>query len=456
MMTKSVYRCRQCARESARWMGQCPSCESWNSFEQAGIEAVSGVERRILQRKRSGPALHFETYKPSHGSPVLAQRRSSGFSQMDEGLGGGFLDGSLILLGGAPGIGKSTLMGHIAGAFASARHEVLYVSGEEDTGQVISRLDRLAIKHSEKLFLADALTLEDILLKAGEMRPRLLVIDSVQTLTAESLDYPAGSPALIRSVAGRLMALSKREKMIVVLLGHVTKEGVLAGPRHLEHMVDVVLQMEKPRNEDFRLLRVTKNRFGPTNAMAVFEMKPSGLTEVADPSESFISGHWRERLSRQNERIGLASSFAMDAGKVFLIQAEALVGKKKMVPGKRSALGIDRNRLEILVAVLERALGVNLETADVFLSLIGGIRLKDPGVDLALIAALGSAVTEAGVPTHAAFLGEVSLSGDVLPPRDLELRLKQAKALGFKEVHTAAQGRWHVKDFLSLLRKGGA
>lgn len=413
-------------------------------------------ERRIIERKRSGVALDLKPFSEEIASAVNLRRWASGYPLLDQALGGGFLQGSMALMGGAPGVGKSTLVAQVAGRLIADGARVLMVSGEEETGQIAERLVRLGLPRSENLLLGSSLTLEEILWKTEETAPDCLIVDSVQTVNAEEGPYPAGSPAMIRLVTGRLLFLAKKKNITVILLGHVTKEGTLAGPKHLEHMVDVVLSLEKPRAEEIRFLRVLKNRFGPTNALAVFEMSGGGFKEVADPSASFISADWRARLAAENKRTGLASSFALDGGQAFLIQAEALIGKKKLAPGKRAALGIDGNRLQILIAVLERSLNVTLEFCDVFLSLVGGVRVRDPGIDLALLMALGSLVLDFGLPTDAAFLGEVSLSGDVLAPKDLALRIKQAQALGFTKIIHARPGFYRARDFLSSFKQGGS
>ncbi|MBI4062908.1 MAG: DNA repair protein RadA [Elusimicrobia bacterium] len=453
MRGKTIFSCSHCGRESAQWLGQCPDCASWNSFTQTTLNPQEIKESKTIQKKRSGAALKIQPFLDEGGPSSRPLRRTSGFDQLDCCLGGGFLDGSLILLGGAPGVGKSTLMAEIAGRWAAKGLTVLYSSGEEEVGQVRDRLLRLGIEKSSKLLLGDALTLEDLIWKVEEIHPQLVVVDSVQTLTVEEAGYPQGSPALIRSVTARLLSLAKKEKIVIVLLGHITKEGHLAGPKHLEHMVDVVVQMEKPRAEEFRFVRVLKNRFGPSHALAVFEMKPDGFRQVKDPSQSFISEHWKERIASEQGRLGFASALAMDAGQPFLVQTEALLGKKRMVPGRHSAIGVDPGRLNMLVAVLEQALGLSLEFNDIYLSLIGGARVRDPGIDLALTMALGSVIVQAPVATDTAFLGEVSLSGDVLVPRDLDARLNQAKTLGFQKILYPQKGFWKIKDFIRILSR---
>jgi len=335
---------------------------------------------------------------------------------------------------------------------SAAGQSVWIVSGEEERGQVAERLSRLGTPVSDTLWLGCGAEIDSFLEEASRKPPSLLVVDSIQTMTLAEALYAPGSPALIRMVTARLLGFAKRTKTMVLVLGHVTKEGTLAGPKHLEHMVDVVLEMEKPRAEEFRTLRVAKNRFGPTNQIAVFRMQGGGLAEVADPSAAFLSAQWRERVSAEAGRAGLASAIAMDGGQPFLVQVEALVGARKMAPGRRAALGVARSRLELLIAVLEKTLGVDLGFTDVYVSLLGGITVRDTGVDLAILMALGSAALGFPVPTHCVFLGEVSLSGDVLSPKDLELRVRQAKSLGFSQVSHPQTGFLQLRDFFSSLR----
>ncbi|MEK6543996.1 MAG: AAA family ATPase, partial [Elusimicrobiota bacterium] len=451
MKTKIIYRCRECGKESLRWLGQCDGCQAWNSLDTAS----SNASREKLKRQAQARDLDVHsTAALAAVAPSMARGPvTSGFPLFDEALGGGIFEGAFVLLGGAPGIGKSTLMAHLAAQWARARRSVLYASCEEETGQIAARLARLKVTPQDNLYVASSLTLEEILWKAEELRPALLIVDSVQTVDAESAGYPVGSPALVRLVALKMLALAKKSGITVILLGHVTKEGTLAGPKHLEHMVDVVMEMEKPRLEEFRTLRVVKNRFGAANGLVVFSMGVEGLTEVVDPSASFISKEWRERLGEQVKRSGFASSIAMDSGQPFLVQIEALVGAKRMAPGRRTALGLERNRMEMMLAVIEKTLGVSFECTDVFVSLVGGVRCKDTGIDLAQIVTLVSSFYDIPVPTDTVFLGEVSLSGDVLAPKDLAARVKQATSLGFTKILHPKKGFFMVGDFIRALKE---
>lgn len=435
-------------------MGQCPSCLQWNCFEAVteeslGLQSLNSTRAEEIASR----VLDIKAWSQANKTGTILSRSSTGFVLLDEALGGGLLEASLILLGGAPGVGKSTLMAQIAGLSQGVGRGILYASGEEEVAQLAERFKRLGLAPSDLFYVASTLTLEELLWKVQEIKPQMLVVDSVQTMAAEGAGYPMGSPALVRLITAQLLTLAKKKKITVFLLGHVTKEGLIAGPKHLEHMVDVVLSMEKPRMEEYRLVRVLKNRFGPAGHLVVFSMDAQGLHEVADPSVSFISAQWRERLGQAGTRVGLASSIAIDSGQPFLIQTEALIGDKKMSPGRRAALGLEPRRMDMLLAVLEKVLDVSLECTDVFLSLIGGVQAKDPGTDCAHFVALASSLLDIGVPTDGIFLGEVSLSGEVLAPRDLNLRLRQAKNLGYGKIFYPREGFWHLADFIRILRQ---
>ncbi len=445
---KTVFRCDGCGFETLRWLGQCPGCSNWNTLKEEQVRKLAGV---VLEREET-LALSLDAVLDGQITRPLT-RFNSGFPLLDTAMGEGLLEGSLILLGGAPGVGKSTLAGQIALNLGNAGENVFYVSGEEEAYQIGARLQRLGAKSSSNFFIASNLIVEAVLAKAQELKPKLLIVDSVQTIVSAELEYASGSPSLIRAITGQLLHFAKTNRAIVLLLGHVTKEGMLAGPKHLEHLVDVVLTLEKPRTEEFRFLRVAKNRFGPTNHLVVFKMNEEGFKEVKDPSESFLTPGWRERLTQEAGREALASSIALDGGQPFLIQIEALLGKRKMSIGKRAAIGVDRTRLEMLLAVLEKTLKISLETADVFVSCLGGARVRDPGADLAIFMAVASTILEVPIPTQSVFLGEISLSGDVLQPKDLPIRVRQAKSLGFKEIYHSNDKTTRVGDFIKLIRR---
>ena len=446
--TKTVFRCENCEFEALRWLGQCPSCSNWNTLKEELVRksSVAMLGAQESQALSLSAVLDEEITQP-------LTRFGSGFALLDAAIGGGFLEGSLVLLGGAPGVGKSTLAGQVALCLGDTKENVFYVSGEEESYQIGARLNRMGAKGSDNFFIASSLIVEAVLAKAEEIKPKLLIVDSVQTMVSAELQYASGSPSLIRAITGQLLHFAKANRAIVLLLGHVTKEGMLAGPKHLEHMVDVVLTLEKPRTEEFRFLRVAKNRFGPTNHLVVFKMDEKGFAEVRDPSESFLTPGWRQKLAQDAGREALASSIALDGGQPFLIQVEALLGKRKMSIGKRAAIGIDRTRLEMLLAVLEKTLKVSLETADIFVSCLGGAKVRDPGVDLAIFMAVASTIFEVPIPTQSVFFGEISLSGDVLQPKDLPVRIRQAKNLGFQEIYHSNDKSSHVRDFVQLIRR---
>ncbi|MFC1521179.1 ATPase domain-containing protein [Elusimicrobiota bacterium] len=447
--TRIIYRCKECGHESMKWLGQCPSCFAWASYEESeSVEQRSSLKRMEARPQAAVLVSAKEVIGDLDNKDFALKRRSTGFKLLDKVLGAGLLDGSLMLLGGPPGVGKSTLASHIAVSFASRGESGIYISGEEEVSQLGARLKRIGMQNSGNFKLASSLTIEQIVAQAREKTPNIMIIDSVQTITSSTLPYSMGSPTLLRSVTFELLRIAKELKIIVLLLGHVTKQGMIAGPKHLEHMVDVVVEMSKPRLEEYRIVRAIKNRFGSSNGLCVFSMTSAGLSEVADPSATFISKEWRDRLTKENARIGLANSIALEGGQAFLVQVEALSGKKKMSLGKRACLGMDRNRVEMILAVLEKTFSVNLETTDIFTSLIGGIKVRDPGIDLSLAASLASSLKEKPLPTDAVFLGELSLSGDILAPKDLQTRVRQAKDLGFNKIFHPTSKINSIDDFL--------
>lgn len=414
-MAKAKVRffCQECGHESASWFGRCPGCGSWNSM----VEEV--VER--------APAL------PGKGSAVKAtplpdicvseeDRMSSGIGELDRVLGGGVVRGSFVLLGGEPGIGKSTLLLQMAGAMA-LHTDVLYVSGEESAKQIKLRAERLGIQSGHLHVLAET-RLEAVRQTIADKPPGLVIADSIQTMVLEELPAAAGSVSQVREGAAYLMRLAKEEEIPIFLVGHVTKEGTIAGPRVLEHIVDTVLYFEGDRHHVFRLLRAVKNRFGSTNEIGVFEMRGSGLVEVPNPSQVFMG---ESSLGAP----GSATAVVVEGSRPLLLEIQALVAPTGYGNPRRTATGIDYNRLLMLLAVLDKKVGLNLGIQDVYVNIAGGIRVEEPAADLAVIAAVASSLRE--IPLKPlAFIGEVGLTGEVRGVSQPEVRVREALKFGFE------------------------
>src|SRR3954470_696200 len=419
MARSAVFVCAQCGHESAKWHGRCPGCEEWNTMAE---------ERPVASApRRSGRSL-----KPIPLSEVQApavRRMQTGIGELDRVLGGGVVPGSLVLIGGAPGIGKSTITAGALGNLAAAGRHVLYVSGEESAAQVKLRAERLGQSALDVPIVAET-DLEAVVATIEAERPDVCVIDSVQTLVAAGLTGTAGSVGQVREVAGRLMRVAKERDVAVILVGHVTKEGALAGPRVLEHLVDCVLQFEGERERTYRTLRALKNRFGSTNEVGVFEMRDHGLVEVADPSARFV-----EEATRAP---GSAVLCAMEGTRPLLVEVQALVAPSQLEQPRRVCNGVDRNRLALILAVLGRHAGIPLGSSDVFVSVAGGVRIDEPGADLAMALALASAAR--GVPLGGrddrplAAFGEIGLTGELRFVAHPERRMAEAAKFGLEPV----------------------
>src|SRR3954453_20435701 len=414
----TVFVCTQCGHESAKWHGRCPGCEEWNTLVEEKPVAAAATSRRST--RALSPIALADVQAPA------VRRLRPGIGEFDRVLGGGLVPGSLVLIGGAPGIGKSTLTGDALGRLAGASHRVLYVSGEESAPQVKLRAERLGADALRVPIVAETdLDLVEATLEAE--RPDVCVVDSVQTLYSGGMSGAAGSVGQVREVAGRLMRVAKERGVAVLLVGHVTKEGALAGPRVLEHLVDCVLQFEGERERTYRTLRALKNRFGSTNEVGVFEMRDSGLVEVEDASQRFVSEATRAP--------GSVVLCAMEGSRPLLVEVQALVSPSELVPPRRVANGVDRNRLALVLAVLSRHAGLSLGSSDVFVSVAGGVRVDEPGADLAVALALASAargVEPAGAPLAA--FGELGLTGGGGPGAPPDRRLAEAAKFGLTEV----------------------
>ena len=412
-----LYICADCGARSPRWQGQCPQCKEWNTLQEA--PKSSPVRRDI--RPVSSPVSLAE----GNDAPVAAW--TTGLAGLDEVLGGGLMPGASMLVGGEPGIGKSTLLLQLAAQAAGSGRRVVYVSGEESLGQIKARAQRL-----EALVPGlDALStnrFEDVLAMLGSgTPPALMVVDSVQTVSSEESDGLPGSVSQVRTVATRLVESCKQLNCCLILVGHVTKDGAIAGPKLLEHMVDTVLSLEGDRQHMFRLLRVQKNRFGPSNELLVFQMEQRGMTVVPDPSTFFLG-------DRDPSLSGTALVMALDSYRPFAVEVQALATKSFLAMPRRTVLGFDANRLHLLLAVLEKRLRLPLGQFDIYTKIGGGLRLQDPGLDLGVVAAVLSSFLDKPLPERAVLWGEVDLNGQVRPVLGQDVRDRQARRLGYAPV----------------------
>ena len=424
---KTVYVCSNCGQEATKWMGRCPSCNQWNTFKEMHVRVAAPAERRPLAAAGGSGA--------SAPVPVLLrevaadeeQRYDLHDPELNRVLGGGMVPGSLILLGGEPGIGKSTLL--LQTVLKQTDRRVLYVSGEESERQIKLRADRLAetpAPAADCLLLCETL-LENIFTHIRNIRPELLIIDSIQTLSLENIDSAPGSITQIRECAAALLKYAKESNVPVILIGHITKEGSIAGPKVLEHIVDTVLQFEGDRHYFYRILRSIKNRFGSTSELGIYEMRANGLRPVDNPSELLLTQH-SEPLS------GVAIAAATEGVRTFLIETQALVSTAAYGTPQRSATGFDLRRLNMLLAVLEKRVRFILAQKDVFLNIAGGIRVTDPAIDLSVIAAVLSSNVDTAIEQNVCMAGEVGLSGEIRPVTRIAQRISEAQKLGFARI----------------------
>jgi len=406
--------CQNCGAAATRWAGRCEACGEWNTLVQESATA----QARLLRKGR------LFAIEPLKGETQEAPRLASGVGEFDRVTGGGLVRGSVLLLGGDPGIGKSTLLIEVAAAFARSRQRAVYISGEEAVAQVRLRAERLGLAEA-KVEIAAETSIEDIVATLSQgTAPNLLVIDSIQTMWTQAVDAAPGTVTQVRGAAGELIRFAKRTGAAVVLVGHVTKDGQIAGPRVVEHMVDAVLSFQGEGAQQFRILRAIKNRFGPTDEIGVFEMTGAGLREVANPSELFLS-------ERELGSPGTAVFAGIEGTRPLLVEIQALVAPTTLGTPRRAVVGWDPNRLSMVLAVLEAHCGVRLSGHDVYLNVAGGLRIQEPAADVAAAAALVSSLARAPLPADAVYVGEVSLSGAVRPVPQTAARLKEAQKLGF-------------------------
>ena len=429
---KTVWYCTSCGNESPKWMGRCPACGEWNTMVEEPKAAKETSGGGLAGRTKAYISVGDAVPEPLGAIQFTDDNRISlGNGEFDRILGGGIVEGSMVLIGGEPGIGKSTLSLQIPLHCRNLR--TLYVSGEESGKQIKLRAQRLGGSDEECLVLSETL-LENILEHARSVKPQLLIIDSIQTIYSQSIESSAGSVSQVRECAAALLRFAKETSTPVIIIGHITKDGMLAGPKILEHIVDVVLQFEGDTKGSYRILRSIKNRFGSTDELAVFEMTGTGLREVSNPSEILIPMH-------QDNLSGVAISAMMDGTRPFLVEIQALVSTAAYGTPQRSATGYDTRRLNMLLAVLEKRAGFKLAAKDVFLNIAGGLKVSDPACDLAIVASILSSNFDLYIPPKVCFAAEVGLSGEIRPVSQVERRIAEAGKLGFEEIYISSFNR---------------
>lgn len=419
---KVHYRCQKCGYVSPRYLGRCPNCNSWNTF-------VKEVEEPQSARQAAKPRISIsgDQVQPQLLDKVSTQkvpRVKTGLSELDRVLGGGIVPGSLILIGGDPGIGKSTLLLQVSGRLAAENSKVLYVTGEESSSQVKLRADRIGVGGA-KFYIYPETDMDSIKKNIQELNPDYVVIDSVQTMQEPGMNSAVGSVAQIREVTGELMQIAKTNGITIFVVGHVTKGGAIAGPKILEHMVDTVLYFEGDQHRVFRMLRSVKNRFGSTNEVGVFEMSERGLSEVANPSEVFL----QERLA---DATGSAVVVSLEGTRPILAEIQALITPTAFGNAQRTTTGLSRNRVALIMAVLEKRAGLLLQNQDAYLKTAGGLKLDEPAIDLALAVSIASSYRDIATEPTDCFIGEIGLTGEVRRISQIEARVKEAAKLGFK------------------------
>ena len=423
----TAFFCKECGYESAKWMGQCPVCREWNTFVEAPVQKAGGAGNRAVSGRGLAGAGRFPTdASPKKLSEIPSsgeERVSTGMAELDRVLGGGLVSGSLALVGGDPGIGKSTLLLQVCRNLSEAGHQVLYISGEESLSQIKLRADRLGEFSGELTFLCET-SLDMVSDTIVREKPEVVVIDSIQTMYREDVGSAPGSVGQVRESTATLLQLAKGNNISIFIVGHVTKEGTVAGPRMLEHMVDTVLYFEGEKNVPYRILRSVKNRFGSTNEIGVFEMQQDGLREVANPSEYMLSG-------KPEGASGSVTACSMEGTRPMLLEIQALVCRTNFGMPRRTAAGTDYNRVNLLLAVLEKRAGFRLSDCDVYVNIAGGIRVNEPSLDLGIVMALASSHRDIPVDDKMMVFGEVGLSGEVRAVNMAEKRVQEAAKLGF-------------------------
>lgn len=419
---KTKFVCQACGYESAKWMGKCPGCNSWNTLvEEVEITGGKNGHQTGLDTKQAS--------KPERITAIASQKEprvTTSLKEFNRVLGGGIVPGSLVLIGGDPGIGKSTLLLQISAQLAEKDLQVLYISGEESARQTKLRADRLGIT-ADSLYVLSETNLFDISNQIEKISPSLVVIDSIQTIFREEVTSAPGSVSQVRECTSELMKIAKTNSIPIFIVGHVTKEGAIAGPRMLEHMVDAVLYFEGERHHTYRILRSVKNRFGSTNEMGIFEMKEAGLREVLNPSEIFLE-------ERSRGASGSTVVASMEGTRPVLVEIQALISPSSFGNPRRMATGVDANRVPLLMAVLEKRVGLMLQNQDAYIKVAGGVKLDEPAIDLAIAVAIASSFRDQSTKPDDIFIGEVGLTGEVRRVSRIEQRVREAAKLGFKRV----------------------
>ncbi len=415
---KSIFTCQNCGAQSPKWLGKCATCGEWNTFVEEVVNKKQSTSKLSVQISGNQP-ITLENIKS-----IKNQRISIGINEFNRVLGGGIVPGSLILLGGDPGIGKSTLALQLA--LGLTERKILYTSGEESLQQIKLRAERLNVKNDNCLFLCET-SLEHLIAHTEQVAPDLLIIDSIQTISTETIESSPGSVSQVRECTSAILKFAKKNDVAVILIGHITKEGNLAGPKVLEHMVDTVLQFEGDTNYMYRILRSNKNRFGSTNELGIFEMRSDGLREITNPSEQLIS-----KVS--DDVSGTAIAATIEGVRPFLIEIQALVSSAAYGTPQRSSTGFDLRRLNMLLAVLEKRAGFKLIQKDVFLNIAGGIKISDPATDLAVICSILSSNLDIAINHKNCFAGEVGLTGEIRAVSRIEQRIAEAEKLGFSKI----------------------
>ncbi|MEN2769139.1 DNA repair protein RadA [Ornithinibacillus xuwenensis] len=419
---KTKFVCQDCGYETAKWMGKCPGCHNWNTLVEE-IEITGKPNRHTFSGVSSAGS------KPEKITSIESQqepRITTNLKELNRVLGGGIVPGSLVLIGGDPGIGKSTLLLQVSSQLAEKQHPVLYISGEESTRQTKLRADRLGV-NSDLLYVLSETNLLNIANHIEQLNPSLVVIDSIQTIYREEVSSAPGSVSQVRECTSELMRIAKTTGVPIFIVGHVTKEGAIAGPRLLEHMVDAVLYFEGERHHTYRILRGVKNRFGSTNEMGIFEMKEEGLREVMNPSEIFLE-------ERSQGAAGSTVVASMEGTRPVLVEIQALISPSSFGNPRRMATGIDHNRVPLLMAVLEKRVGLMLQNQDAYIKVAGGVKLDEPAIDLAIAISITSSFRDLPTRPDDIFIGEVGLTGEIRRVSRIEQRVQEAAKLGFKRV----------------------